>query len=105
MRRTVPSGWSTTSPVTVDVEGSDVTSGIQIVRWRKATTGAFTEVSGASTPVTFSTDGAHPLDTELVDKAGHASGTRHRDGQDRHDRSPQHDACRSERARSTARTG
>jgi hypothetical protein len=72
----VISGWYTTSPVTIDVEGSDVTSGIQKVRWRKASVGAFTEVLGTSTPVTFSTDGQHTLATEVVDMANHATATK-----------------------------
>ena len=73
----VQADWYTTSPVTIDVEGTDVTSGIQSVRWRKGTSGLFTEVTGASTPVTFSGDGQHVLETELVDKAGHVSATEH----------------------------
>lgn len=69
----VSSGWYRTSPVTIDVTGSDVTSGIQKVLWRKAVSGAFTEVLGQTTPVTFATDGQYPLNTQVVDKAGYVT--------------------------------
>ncbi len=69
----VTGAWHTSTPVTVSVTGTDAASGIQRVRWRLGTTGAFTEVLGTTTNVGVSGDGVRTLQTQIVDAAGHTS--------------------------------
>jgi hypothetical protein len=69
----VTGAWHTGAPVTVSVTGTDAASGIQRVRWRLGTTGAFTEVVGSTTNATVSGDGVRTLQTQIVDAAGNAS--------------------------------
>ena len=71
---TVPSGWSTTSPVVVTVKGTDSGgAGIQTVQW-DVDNGAITGSGPNNSTVTIAADGVHTLKTRVTDGSGTWSG-------------------------------
>ena len=63
-----PTGWQT-SPLSLDITGTDATSGIDHAEWKLGATGTVT----SGTPAVISTDGTPTLYTRVVDKAGNGS--------------------------------
>ena len=81
-----PTTWQIT-PLSVDITGTDVGSGIDHAEWKLGATGTVT----SGTPAVIGVDGTPTLYTRVVDKAGNPSAWRTGEHQGRHDAAGEHD--------------